>query len=63
MAHVAGLVAGGVYPSPFPEFPVLQWSYPYCWPPLMISTILGLEKYGYGDDAARVGPESGGSAG
>ncbi len=44
-----------IYPSPFPEFPVLQWSYPYCWPPLMTMTVVALAKYGYQDDALRVG--------
>lgn len=44
-----------IYPSPFPEFPVLQWSYPYCWPPLITMTVVALAKSGYADDAARVG--------
>ena len=43
------------YPSPFPEFPVLQWAYPYCWPPLMTMTVAALAKYGFTDHAARVG--------
>lgn len=29
-------VTDRLYPSPHPEFPVLQWAYPYCWPPLMM---------------------------
>ncbi|HVY20965.1 MAG TPA: trehalase family glycosidase [Bauldia sp.] len=44
-----------IYPSPFPEFPVLQWSYPYCWPPTMTMTVAALAKGGYREEARRVG--------
>ncbi len=44
-AHSRGLtVTDKLYPSPHPEFPVLQWSYPYCWPPLMIMVVEALGK-------------------
>ena len=33
-----------LYPSPFPEFSTLQWSYPYNWPPLAIMTVEALDK-------------------
>jgi len=32
-------VTDKLYPSPHPEFPVLQWAYPYCWPPLMMMVV------------------------
>jgi alpha,alpha-trehalase len=44
-----------IYPSPFPEFATLQWSYPYCWPPVMTMTVVALATRGYAADATRVG--------
>lgn len=39
-ANERGLtVTDELYPSPHPEFPVLQWSYPYCWPPLVMMVV------------------------
>ncbi len=43
--HERGLtVTDRLYPSPHPEFPALQWSYPYCWPPLMMMVLTALTK-------------------
>lgn len=43
--HARGLtVTDKLYPSPHPEFPVLQWAYPYCWPPLMMIVVEALSK-------------------
>lgn len=43
--HERGLtVTDRLYPSPHPEFPTLQWSYPYCWPPLMMMVVSALSK-------------------
>jgi alpha,alpha-trehalase len=44
-----------LYPSPYPEFPLLQWSYPYCWPPTMVMVVDALNAYGFSAEAARVG--------
>ena len=44
-----------IYPSPFPEFPVLQWSYPYCWHPLVTMVVEALVGHGYQAEAKRVG--------
>lgn len=32
-------VTDKLYPSPHPEFPILQWAYPYCWPPFMMMVV------------------------
>lgn len=32
-------VTDRLYPSPHPEFPALQWAYPYCWPPLVMMVV------------------------
>jgi alpha,alpha-trehalase len=40
-----------VYPSPHPEFDVLQWDHPNGWPPSHIILFEGLRAYGYGDIA------------
>lgn len=32
------------YPSPHPEFPVLQWAYPFCWPPLMMMVVESMRE-------------------
>jgi alpha,alpha-trehalase len=37
-------VTDKLYPSPHPEFPVLQWAYPYCWPPLITMVLGALSK-------------------
>jgi alpha,alpha-trehalase len=43
--HLRGLtVTDKLYPSPHPEFPVLQWSYPYCWPPLITMVLTSLSR-------------------
>ncbi|EJD48867.1 alpha,alpha-trehalase-neutral trehalase [Auricularia subglabra TFB-10046 SS5] len=34
--------------------PNRQWDYPYAWPPHQIMTWVGLERYGYNDDAQRL---------
>ena len=31
-----------------------QWAYPVVWPPLVYLTVIGLDKYGYKDDANRI---------
>ncbi len=54
--HGAGLTfTDRFYPSPYPEFPVLQWSFPYCWPPSMVMVVDALEKYGFHGEARQVG--------
>lgn len=54
--HARGLtVTDKHYPSPHPEFPVLQWSYPYCWPPLMMMVVEALSKTGASDVVKRIG--------
>jgi neutral trehalase len=34
--------------------PNRQWDYPYAWPPHQIMTWVGLERYGYNEDAQRL---------
>lgn len=34
--------------------PNRQWDYPYAWPPHQIMTWVGLERYGYLDEAQRL---------
>jgi alpha,alpha-trehalase len=34
--------------------PNRQWDYPYAWPPHQIMTWVGLERYGYLEDAQRL---------
>ncbi len=43
------------YPSPHPEWKVLEWAYPEAWPPLQIIVAQGLERYGFQDKAQEVG--------
>lgn len=37
-------VTDRLYPSPHPEFPQLQWSFPYCWPPLATMVVSALSS-------------------
>ena len=54
--HGRGLtVTDRLYDSPHPEFPVLQWAYPYCWPPLVVMVVQGLVHANRRDVAERVG--------
>lgn len=54
--HERGLTfTDKIYPSPFREFEMLQWSYPYCWPPLMTMTTSALANAGYDAAAWRIG--------
>lgn len=31
-----------------------QWSYPHAWPPVMYMTVMGLDRYGFKEDAKRI---------
>lgn len=42
------------YPSPHKEFKRNQWAHPSAWPPLQITTVLALDRYGLKADARRV---------
>ncbi len=54
--HGGGLTfTDRIYPSPYPEFPLLQWSFPYCWPPTMVMVVDALNAYGFHAEAAEVG--------
>lgn len=54
--HARGLtVTDKLYPSPHPEFPVLQWSYPYCWPPLITMVLTALSKTTTSDHVKSIG--------
>lgn len=37
-----------------PENPAKQWDYPYAWPPHQVIAWVGLERYGYMEDAQRL---------
>ena len=55
-AHERGLtVTARLYPSPHREFPALQWSYPYCWPPLMMMVVSALSKTKASTSVSRIG--------
>lgn len=54
--HERGLtVTDKLYPSPHPEFPVLQWAYPYCWPPFMMMIVEAFIGKPGEQDAKRAG--------
>jgi alpha,alpha-trehalase len=56
--HGGGLTfTDRVYPSPYPEFPVLQWSFPYCWPPSVVMAVDALAAYGFHEEARAVGED------
>lgn len=42
------------YPSPHPEYKVNEWAYPEAWPPLQVIVALGLQRYGFREEARRV---------
>jgi alpha,alpha-trehalase len=48
-------VTDKLYPSPHPEFPQLQWAYPFCWPPLVMMVVTALERVDEHAVASRVG--------
>ncbi|MEO7223722.1 MAG: trehalase family glycosidase [Devosia sp.] len=48
-------VTDKLYPSPHPEFPVLRWAYPYCWPPLITMVLVALNRTSAAADIQRIG--------